>query len=105
MGKILNSPIPYNYPADWKEWEKHDKEYIENVRKSVKTADPYAGKILAIPHADGYAQYMVKSLKPVVLIHLPVGDAWEAPYVHRMTANDIKQEIDRSERWKTLFAK
>lgn len=105
MGKIIQSPIPYSYPTDWSAYEKHDADYIESVRKTIKSADPYAGKVLQVSHADGYAQYMVKSLKPVVLIHLPVGDAWDAPYVHRMTANDIKWEIGRRAEMTAMFAR
>lgn len=108
MGKIYAPSTDYNpdYSADFRELEKYDKEYTAQVvAENTIKGDPYSGKILAIPHADGYAQYVVRSLKPVVLIHLPVGDAWEAPYVNRMTASDIKGEIDRRERLAALFAR
>ena len=38
-----------------------------------------AGKRIALPFADGAAQYMVLSHKPARLIHLPLGDAWNVP--------------------------
>lgn len=37
------------------------------------------GKVIYIPFADGAAQYMIMSHKPVRLIHLPLGDAWNVP--------------------------
>lgn len=37
------------------------------------------GKIIYLPWADGAAQYMICSHKPVALIHLPLGDAWNVP--------------------------
>lgn len=38
-----------------------------------------AGKRIAIPYADGGAEYMILSHKPTRLIHLPLGDAWSVP--------------------------
>ena len=108
MGKIYAPHINYNpdYTKDWKEIEKYEKEYLKEVQDYARkngTGD-YAGEVLRISHADGYAQYVVVSLKPVKLIHLPIGDAWAAPYVHRMTASDIKWEIDRRNALAKMFA-
>ena len=50
----------------------------------------------------GFARYLVASLKPIHLIHLNVdryvvGDAYQFPYVHRLTASDIRAEIKKLE--------
>jgi hypothetical protein len=51
--------------------------------------------------ADGNALYAVYSLKPVELIHLPVGDAWDSKWANRVSAKEIRQQIDGA---KHLFA-
>lgn len=37
------------------------------------------GKLVYLPWADGAACYMIAGHKPVVLIHIPHGDAWDVP--------------------------
>lgn len=112
MGKIYSGIDGYkefkpNYRIPYKEEEKREEAWLEGLREKVKTLsnDPYAGESLYIPYADGSAHYMVMSLKPVELVHIPLGDAWDAPYVHRMTAKDIKGEIDRKKKIQALFRK
>jgi len=33
-------------------------------------------------------------LKPVRLIHIPIWDAWEYPYIDRLTKKDIEEKIN-----------
>lgn len=65
----------------------------------------YTGKILRWGVADGYAQYMVFSLKPLVLIHLPIGDAWhmDACLLRNLKMKDVKELIDSQERLAKFF--
>lgn len=63
------------------------KELAEQVRKIGWTGD-LTGEVWHHPIADGYAQYMVIEApaprKAMGLMHLPLGDAWQAPeYVTR----------------------
>ena len=54
---------------------------------------------------DGYAQYMIASMKPMQLVHLKLGDAWDYPYVHKMNAKDIQTLLDRDKAMAKLFSK
>jgi hypothetical protein len=62
------------------------------------------GEIVRFPVADGHAQYVVFSSKPLQLIHLPVYDAWHFQYANRLTVKDIKEEVRRGKALKAMFA-
>lgn len=62
-------------------------------------------KFIRIPHADGYACYVVFSAKPVKLIHLEIGDCWDAPLAHRMLPKDIVEHVRRDKALAELFKK
>ena len=61
------------------------------------------GEIIQQGVADGYAQYMVLSLRPLVLIHLPLGDAYQFQWDHRWTASDVKMMVDQRKKMQSLF--
>ncbi len=53
-------------------------------------------KVIKFPVADGYAYYFVKSLTPLVLQHIPYGDAWHAnPILIRgLRRKDVEKMIE-----------
>jgi hypothetical protein len=63
------------------------------------------GEIIKFPVADGYAMYMVASMKPLMLIHLALGDAWSYGDVDLMTAKRVQDKIDQQKALDKLFAK
>ena len=82
-----------NYKAELKAMlQKHNNE--KNV-----------GEIIRFPVADGYAEYMVASMKPVELVHLPLGDAWDFQYAHLLTAKEVQEKIDQQKALERLFKK
>lgn len=90
-----------------KQMEQEETRYINEVKQYIINSG-YKGKnvgaIIQFPVADGYAQYMVVSMKPLQLMHLPLGDAWHYQYVNRLTASDIKKQIDSSKAMSKLFS-
>jgi len=52
------------------------------------------GETIQFPVADSYAEYMVASMRPLQLVHLPLGDAWEFQYAHLLTAKEVQSNID-----------
>lgn len=66
---------------------------------------PEAGSIVRFPVADGQASYVIESLKPVRLIHVPTGDAYQFAYVDRLTANDLRERLDRERSIAEIFRK
>ena len=105
MATIYATPIKYEF--NWKTWEEDEKKYIDELRAFCKKHGngSYAGEIVKIPHADSHAQYMVLSLKPAKMIHMPVMDAWDSPYAELMNAKAIKQHVDADKRMQELFAR
>lgn len=110
MGKIYSAPLEVgDYKADytkpWKEVDEAADQWIQKLIGFVKANSDceYAGEIIRTPMGDGYAQYVVFSVKPVVLIHIPTGDAWNFPYANRWTGKDIKDMVKRERAMKELF--
>jgi len=83
-------------------WQENEKKYIEQLKEYL-TKMNYVGKnvgeILRFPAADGYAQYMVISMKPLMLIHLELGDAWTFQYANLLTAKEVQKKIDAAKRF------
>lgn len=106
--KIYRSPIdkpPFNF-SNMEAWRKAERDYhaavIAYAKQNGKGAE--AGKEIKFPIADGYAHYVVLSLKPCALIHLELGDAYQMPYIERLTASDIRQAIVQQEAFERLLS-
>jgi len=85
--------------------DKAEEEWTDKLRTWCKTESnsKYVGEIVQQGVADGYAQYMVFSLKPLVLIHLPLGDSWQFQWAHRWTASDVKMMVEQRKKMDSLF--
>ena len=96
MGKVYS--VPFDPPhMDWSsDWQKQEKEYLDKLTAWCKenVRGRYKGKVVQFPAADVYAFYMILSLKHLELIHVPLGDAWQYPYIERLSAPDIRKEAD-----------
>jgi hypothetical protein len=86
---------------DEKKWEESLRQYcVANGGK-----DEAVGTVIGFPVADGSAQYMVFSISPLVLIHMPLGDAWQYRYINRLTKKDILEQVRRSKAMEELFSR
>ena len=95
---------PFNMEAE----DKAEQVFLEKARDFCVVNNPedkLAGVEYNIQHADGYARYMVFSSKPVKLLHLPLGDAWDSQWASKITKKDIEEDIQRRLKLKALFAK
>jgi hypothetical protein len=113
MGKVYAPPAEiqppeYDYSKgfDFEEHERRDNEYVQRVIDYciAEGSGDSKGKEINFGVGDGYARYIVFSTKPVVLIHLAVGDGWQYQYAHRLTAKDIAEEIRHKEAWAKIPA-
>jgi hypothetical protein len=112
MGKIYSPPKEVKVPVlDWKnipQYEKDCQTFKEDLKKFLKERgynEEHTGVSIYFPFADGQAEYMVMSLKPVRLIHIPIWDAWEYPYIDRLTKKDIEDKIKQQISLSKLFPK
>jgi hypothetical protein len=113
MGKIYSAPETIKVPefnfSDLKGSQEAEKTYIQQVIEWVKKHSKdtqnasYVGEEYRIPMGDGYARYIVQSIKPLAMIHLSVGDAWDSEWADRATATQVKQYIDGQKSLAKLF--
>jgi hypothetical protein len=82
-------------------------EYVKQLSRALKLIYGHvckeAGETISFPVADGRAIYVVARLKPVELVWVESGDAWQFQYAHRLTATDVREEIRKTRSLKALF--
>ena len=86
--------------------EKEDK-YVEEIKQYLQNLG-YNGKnfgeIINFPVADSHASYLIISMKPLMLLHLELGDAWTFQYVHLLTAKEVQQKVDQNKAIERIFS-
>lgn len=90
-------------------WMEREAERLLAVQKAARAASKgdLVGEILRWQRADGYAQYMVVSQKPLILAHLAIGDAWqvEAALIRGLRLTDVREMVERERSLRKLFSK
>jgi len=111
MAKIYSPPKGFEPPEfdaslSWDEHDKREQKWLKRLTEWVKIngSGKYAGVVIHEGVADGCAQYMVFSLIPVVLIHIPLGDAYQSRWAHRWTAGDVKKMAENALAMKEMFS-
>lgn len=84
-----------------------EEDWVQRVRDWAKQfgTGALAGEEVRWTQGDGYARYVVYAERPLSLIHLPVGDAWQFPYVERLTLGDVRQQVQRIQGLARLFSR
>ena len=121
MAKIYDAPkemetpdFTYDQNGHWdcKKYKQDNEKYIEELKdlllkrfeeSAYTCSEKYVGEIIRFPVADGHAEYMVASMSPLELVHLPLGDAWNFQYVHLLTAKEVTEKIECDKKMKELF--
>ena len=112
MAEIYSTPDSLKLPEiDWSNFNRADHEKLSNLFISdlrnilIKHygKKKNVGEVVRFPHADGYAQYMVMQMNPLELVHIPLDDAWEFPYIERLTAKDIQDKINQQKNIAKIF--
>jgi len=111
MAKVYLAPKSIKVPElDFRNINGYEKA-CDNYKAELKAMlqernnEKNVGEIIRFPVADGYAEYMVASMKPVELVHLPLGDAWDFQYAHLLTAKEVQEKIDQQKALERLFKK
>lgn len=112
MAEVFDPPKSIKVPeinfGDFKGYEKKCAEFRAKLKEFLINRKPngeLVGETILIPMADSHAEYMVMSLKPVQLVHVPLMDAWDSEYARLMTAKSIRDHVKRDEALKSLFSK
>lgn len=107
--QVFSAPKDIEIPTfdfnDVEQSKLKEEEFINNLVDYCKrnNSSEHAGKIIQFPVADSYAQYMIFSIEPTWLIHLPIGDGWQFDYIERLTKEDILDKIKNQEALNKTF--
>jgi hypothetical protein len=93
------------YEKDCDKFKADLKEFCVNRCKAAGQSTLHIGEVIKFPVADGYAEYLVASLKPIQLIHIPIWDAWEFQYAKNLTKKDIIEKIEQQKSLDKLFGR
>ena len=92
--KVYAPPAEMKAP-EWNWKENREAKYLKDLKAWCKKngSGKDVGKEVQFPVADGAAVYVILSMKPCKLIHVPLGDAYNFPYIERLTPVDIRNRI------------
>jgi len=114
MATIYKVPDGLEHPEfNWQDVEKYRKD-IEDHQKRLKDwcvnrcirggkSTENVGEVIKFPVADGYAEYMVASIKPLQLIHLEYYDGYSFEYAHRLSKKDVEDKVRQQKALEKLF--
>lgn len=110
MAKVIAYAGDFN-KLDNETWEEHRTRTSKLIdalyeRSNALADNAVVGGIITFPVADGSAVYMVSKEKPLELIHIPFGDAWEASNItiRGLRVDDVKAMLNRNKCVSTLRA-
>lgn len=92
------------YPGAWHQLEGESIDaYLARTRALLNVIPP--DQLLDFPVADGRAFYFVKSMKPLVLQHVPYGDAYRIAdaHVRGLTVKDVQRQLKAHAAIRALF--
>jgi hypothetical protein len=82
-------------------------ELAEWCRTNSDSRSELIGEVIRFPRGDGYAQYMVWRTKPLGLLHIPLGDAWDLPdyQLRGLRVKDVRELVHGERAMRELFNK
>jgi hypothetical protein len=100
MAKLLATPYKntkWDGVEPYREYDKRVSEILKNI----------GDQVIKFPVADGYALYFVKTLKPLVLQHIPAGDAWRisAAEIRGLRIADVEFKLKQGKLMRELFSR
>lgn len=88
----------------------NEQAYLRRLRDWL-SANGYTGELAGEEvrwhRGDGYARYLVMRLRPLDLMHLPLGDAWEMDpiFMRGLRADDVRNQVERQKKLVSLFGR
>jgi len=109
MAKVYSAPKTVKQPdiswGDITQYHKDCEKYYAELKAYLLKLKKgkHVGEVIRFPVADGHAEYMVASLRPLELIHIPLGDAYEFAYIYLFTAKEVSAAIARQKALEEIF--
>lgn len=112
MAKIYSMPNAAEWEKkegeSWDEYMKRESAMFDALQ-TTSDALPKGelkGLLISTPHADSAAYYVVHSVKPLALLHVPFCDKWRNTYFERsITVTEIKRMQKSQAEISAMFAK
>lgn len=109
MATVFAAPKEIPLPSIASEtWREDEAAYVAKLTEMARANGdaPEIGKEIRFPRGDGYARYLVWSARPLQLVWLQIGDAWqvEEALIRGLRITDLRLMIKRDESLKALFA-
>lgn len=108
MATAFAAPIPapdIDY-RDPKGWQAQEQAYIDRLATLAKAngTDPRLGRTVSFPVADGAAVYVVWRIKPLELVHVATGDAWNASAatIRGFRLSDVDAQLRQQDFWNDM---
>ena len=111
MAKIFSAPSSVVKPQlnfqNIDGYRKDCDKYLTELKEVLvkRSNKPNVGETIKFPVADGYAEYMVASMKPLELVHIDLWDGWHFEYAKNLTAKDVEEKIAQGKGMAKLFSK
>ena len=120
MAEVFTTPKGFRDPPDMmdfrddKGWDhkgftKAENEWLKELNQwchdNTDSRSELVGELIRFPRGDGYAQYMVFKTKPLTLLHIPLGDAWDLPdyQMRGLRVKDVKELVRQDRALGDLF--
>lgn len=114
MATIFNVPNGFDHPKfNWENVAQYRKDVVNHserlkhwlIERCIKgnKSTTNVGEIIKFPVADGYAEYMVASMKPLQLVHLEYYDGYSFQYANRLTKKDVEDKINQQKALNRIF--
>lgn len=97
------------YGFDMEAYTKAEESFVLGLVEWCRKRHPehdLVGELVKFPVGDGYAIYVVADVKPLTLVHVPVGDAWQIPKAHArgLRLDDIAEMVKRRKALDAAFS-
>ena len=108
MAKLIMSyQIEYTNGEEWGESVTRQQVGVAALSVALRMASPgeLVGEEIRWPRADGYARYLVAKERPLELVHLAVGDAWqvEDALIRGLRLKEVREMVARQHGLSELF--
>jgi len=107
MAKYAGSIHPdfkIDYSAPYQEQLELEEKWLEKVKEGYRklAKGDLIGEEVRFQIADGYARYMVIKQRPLTVVHLDVGDGYQAhgPTIHGLRLGDVEAQVEADRQWK-----
>lgn len=115
MAQVFDEPEGMEFKYDYsnygmKAYDKAVKDHIAKLKTWCEEHNASNGKLvgetISFQVADGYAQYMIFSTKPLRVIHMSMADGYNADpiLIRGLRVSDVKDLIKRDQAMKKLFS-